>query len=371
MDSLERVEAAIALEVPDRVPLSPVLDHWAATYTGITNAELMIDPEKRIRAVLKTAEDFEWDMTYMADFANAQLLQLGVPARLKQPGRDLPETSIHQFDEQGFMTPEDYDVLEAEGFFALLENVMGRIYPEMNLTTGLQQLAEATATIAEHARRVQEAGIVPAVGFVTTGPAFEYLSIARGITACFTDLRRRPEKMKTAAKQLRQAYVDLALEAVNRNGIRRVFLGCSRSSPSFISPKHFEEFVLPDLEFYVDAFSGAGITSWFHLDTDWERCLHFFQRFPRGTCVAEFDSATDLRKAKAILGDTMVIKGDVPATLLAAGTRDEVLAYCEGIIQDVGRGGGFILSSGCSIPANAKEENVRALTEAVEEWGWY
>jgi len=35
------------------------------------------------------------------------------------------------------------------------------------------------------------------------------------------------------------------------------------------------------------------------------------------------------------------------------------------------KSGSFILSSGCSIPANAKAENVRALREAVEEYGRY
>ena len=63
--------------------------------------------------------------------------------------------------------------------------------------------------------------------------------------------------------------------------------------------------------------------------------------------------------------------GDVPATLLATGTRDEVLAYCRRLIETVGKSGGFILSSGCSLPNNAKMENVRALYEAVQEWGWY
>ncbi len=51
--------------------------------------------------------------------------------------------------------------------------------------------------------------------------------------------------------------------------------------------------------------------------------------------------------------------------------KDEVMAYCKRLIQEVGKGGGFILSSGCSIPANARPENVRALYEAAEEWGGY
>ncbi|MBN2282855.1 MAG: hypothetical protein JXO48_03095 [Deltaproteobacteria bacterium] len=41
------------------------------------------------------------------------------------------------------------------------------------------------------------------------------------------------------------------------------------------------------------------------------------------------------------------------------------------LIESIGAGGGFILSSGCSLPANAKPGNVMAMTEAAEEWGRY
>ncbi len=371
MNSVERIEAVIALEMPDRVPVSPLLDHWAATYTGITNAELMADPEKRIQAVLKTATNFRWDMTYIADTANAKLLRIGVPQLLRQPGIDLPATEIHQFEEKGFMRVEDYDLLLAEGLLAFLETLFARIYPEMSMESTLVDLADAILILCDHFRRVEEAGIVPAVGFISPGVAFEFFSFARGITEFFLDLHRRPEKIRAAAKIMREEFLALMLDAISKTGVRRIFFGCARSSPVFISPKHFEELVLPDLEFYVDALVQAGITPWFHCDTDWTDFLHYFQRFPHAKCVIELDGSTDIFKAKEILGDTIVIKGDVPATLTSVGTKDEVLAYCRHLIEKVGKGGGFILGSGCSLPANAKVENVLALTEAVEEWGWY
>ena len=79
----------------------------------------------------------------------------------------------------------------------------------------------------------------------------------------------------------------------------------------------------------------------------------------------------DIFKAKEILGDRMCIMGDVPSHLLAFGAKDRVMAYCKRLVQEVGKGGGFILSSGCSTPVNAKTENIRALVEAAEEWGYY
>jgi uroporphyrinogen-III decarboxylase len=67
----------------------------------------------------------------------------------------------------------------------------------------------------------------------------------------------------------------------------------------------------------------------------------------------------------------MALHGDVPATLLTLGTPEQVTAYCKKIIQVIGEGGGFILSSGCSTPYDSKIENVRAMVRAGNELTWY
>ncbi len=371
MNSHERIDAAVALEIPDRVPLAPLLDHWAATYCGITNAVLMSDGEKRIQAVIKTATDFHWDMTYVADTAIPGLLKLGVPAKLKLPGEDLPENSTHQFEEKAYMNVEDYDVLISEGLIPFLATVMSRIYPDMTIESALIDLAAVSAEITSHLNRVKEAGMVPATGFMLLGTALEFLSYARGITNAFMDIRRYPEKIRAAAKRYREDILPLALDAVRQNGVKRIFIGLSRSSPTFIPPKVFADLCLPDLEFFTHRIIEEGITPLFHCDTDWTKCLHFFARFPRARCIMELDSFTDIFNAKKVLGDTMVIKGDVPSTLTAGDSKQEVLDYCKRLIKEIGKGGGFILSTGCSIPNNAKPENISAMTEAIEEWGYY
>jgi uroporphyrinogen-III decarboxylase len=114
-----------------------------------------------------------------------------------------------------------------------------------------------------------------------------------------------------------------------------------------------------------------GMTSLLHCDPNWTRFIDLFRRFTAKKCILALDGQSDIFKAKEILGDHMCIMGDVPAHLMAVGTHDDVLTYCRRLIEVVGKGGGFILSSGCSIPANAKTENVRALYEAAQEWGWY
>ena len=46
-------------------------------------------------------------------------------------------------------------------------------------------------------------------------------------------------------------------------------------------------------------------------------------------------------------------------------------AYCEKLIEVVGKGGGFILDGAIGIPDEAKPPNVRAMAEATSGHGIY
>jgi uroporphyrinogen-III decarboxylase len=76
------------------------------------------------------------------------------------------------------------------------------------------------------------------------------------------------------------------------------------------------------------------------------------------------DGTTDIEHAKRTVGDRMCIMGDVPASMLYLQSPAEVRAYCRRLIQNIGPAG-FILQSGCDIPANARLENVQAMVAAA------
>ena len=75
-------------------------------------------------------------------------------------------------------------------------------------------------------------------------------------------------------------------------------------------------------------------------------------------------------KAKDILGDTVCLKGNVPLSLLVAGTPDDVKICCKKLIDVVGAGGGFIMDSSTVID-DAKPENVKAMIDYTKEYGVY
>lgn len=62
------------------------------------------------------------------------------------------------------------------------------------------------------------------------------------------------------------------------------------------------------------------------------------------------------------------LMGDVPAPLLKLGMPDEVEAYCRNLISNAGKGGGLILSPGCSAPDDAKFENVKAMIDTARNY---
>ena len=76
------------------------------------------------------------------------------------------------------------------------------------------------------------------------------------------------------------------------------------------------------------------------------------------------DGETDIFKAKETLRDHMCLMGDVSASMLFMDNPDNVYEYCTRLIQELGPEG-FILQSGCDIPANAKLENVKAMVAAA------
>ena len=113
----------------------------------------------------------------------------------------------------------------------------------------------------------------------------------------------------------------------------------------------------------VEAFHAEGIVTWFHLDTSWDKNISYFRQLPRGSAVLALDGTTDIFAAKEVLRDHLCLSGDVHPAMLSIGEPAEVEAYARRLIDEVGGDGGFILSSGCELPADVKLENLRAMIQ--------
>ena len=81
--------------------------------------------------------------------------------------------------------------------------------------------------------------------------------------------------------------------------------------------------------------------------------------------------AMDIRFIKKAYGHRVCVCGNVDLNLLGMGTQQEVEEEVKGLIRDLAPGGGYMVSSGNSVPAYAKPENALSLGRAVRKYGKY
>ena len=177
------------------------------------------------------------------------------------------------------------------------------------------------------------------------------------------DLYYAPEPVERALERMTADLIAEKVAFAKSTGIDVWLLTEERASGFFFPPAVFERFWWPYTREIVEAFWSEGIVTLFHLDTCWNENLPYFKDLPRGSAILELDGTTDIFAAKEILRGHLCLKGDVPAALLSIGKPEDVEAYCRKLIDEVGGDGGFILSSGCSVPADARPENFRAMVE--------
>jgi Uroporphyrinogen decarboxylase (URO-D) len=383
MTAEERMKAVIRLQVPDRVPVVPCVYYYFATYSGIDYADLF-DPRLYRRATMKLFDELgPWDAYNFFHTYYRELVSFFMPMVTLEPGFELPADSIRQFKEEEVMREEDYDrILEicektpGLSFYRVMLGFMPRIYD--HIREGWRSyafvLSRFAAQLVYYRYEFRDWISRGATLFYSTGPVevpFDTFSLARGLIPFARDLRNRPEDIMRAADALVPGYLFLIKAAVNLFGIKRVMIDLHRSSSDFISPAQFRKYALPSLKLLVDGLHDEGIAVIMHCDGNWDLNLEALRELPAGHCVMQLDGATDIFKAKEVIGDRICIYGDVPASMLALGSPAEVDEYCHRLIEEVGKGGGFILGSGCEVAPNARPENVKTMIASVVKYGYY
>jgi hypothetical protein len=370
MSGQERFEAVVALETPDRVPVMPLMTAFAVRAKGMTQGEGWRDVDKGFEAMLDTFNDLGgFDKLYKPNLFWPMIggRFCSTPVRVLIPGRQLPEDALNQIDERELFNREDYDKLAALGWNAFWDEQ----YQVISGGRTIEKLAASQNRLLDHYIQEVEAyhsrDIYPLFGAYVDSTIMAF-SMARTLTQFTMDLYEVPDKVKAAMDATCDDLIQNALDVISLTKIPLVFIVLERGSGFYYRMDIFEEFEWPYLQRYVDVFLSEGITPWFHFDTDWGLNLPYLRQLPKGKCVCDLDGTTDIFKAKEILDGHMCISGDVPASLLTLGTAEQVREYCQRLIDEVGRGGGFFLTTGCECPIDAKFENVKMMIDVAKSY---
>jgi len=369
MSRQERFEAVVALEMPDRTPVMPLMTAFAVRSQGLSQGEAWRDLDKGFNAMLDTFNDLGgFDKLYKP---NLYWPMIGgrfcsAPSRNLIPGRDLPEDALNQIDEKELFTREDYDKLAALGWNAFWDEQ----YEKMSGHSMERLISTQNRFLNQYIKEVKayhSQGIFPLFGASVDSSVMAF-SMCRTLTQFTMDLYEVPDKVKAAMDASCDDLIQNALDVISYTKIPLVFIILERGSGFYYRLDIFEQFEWPYLQRYVDAFVSEGLTPWFHFDTDWGLNLPYLKQLPKGKCVCDLDGMTDIFKAKEILGGHMCISGDIPASLLTLGTPQKVRDYCQRLINEVGKKGGFFLTTGCECPIDARFENVRMMIEVAKTY---
>lgn len=183
-----------------------------------------------------------------------------------------------------------------------------------------------------------------------------------------------PEKCKDILQKYTDGIKNLALKMCEQN-IDAIKISSPYAGAGFLSRSFYKEFVLPYETQIAKAIREKGKHVYIHTcgsigdrleliaesDTSGLECL---DPPPIGDC--------DLEDAKKRLGKRCFIKGNIDSvnTLLKKSIQ-EVKEDARKRIEIGKPGGGFILSAACSIAPDVPRENILALYDTVEEYGWY
>jgi hypothetical protein len=371
MSKMERMEAAVKLKPLDRIPCAPLMDvYFPAKYKGFSPARAVKDWKVGFLSIVEVFDEVGgWDGMILPGYSLALTPNvysgIGVGKSLI-PGSDLPDESTIQFDEKEALTLADYDDIINLGWNGFKIKHKNRFNPAPEEFI----LKWARGQMEKYRREIQtwrDKGLRSLCGAITQSPLM-YLSTTRSLLEITKDIRRIPDKLEAVMEAMVGDLITEAIESAKLSGEPGVMLVMERGAGFYYPLPIYERFEYPHMKKMVEAFADEGLITIMHLDQDYTKNVPYFKDLPPKMVVAELDSRTDIFKAKEILKGHMCIAGDVPAALLSLGTPKEVEAYCKKLIDVVGEGGGFILSTGCTCPVECKMENFRAMIDTAKTY---
>jgi uroporphyrinogen-III decarboxylase len=401
----KRVQDAIALNVPDRVPVMSLLGFFPARYAGITFEEAMYDYDKMMTVWKNVMAEFAPDM-YENPFTIRYLgpvMEVLDFKQLKWPGHGCNVNSSYQYVEGEYMRGDEYDAFLFDMTDFILRTYWPRIFgafqsfgklpalngiityymglgafaafddPEIEKSLGalMKAAKEARKLIKgamEYAEEMKKMGFPPQFGGLAQAPFDTLSDFFRGTKEAMLDMFRRPDKVVEACEKLLPIMLKTGLAAKAR-GHKRVFIPLHKGLDGFMSPEQFNIFYWPTLKELVIGLIDEGLNPFLLWEGDCTSRLEAIADIPKGKAVYWFER-TDIFKAKEILGDTVCLRGNVPLSILVSGTPDDVRGYCKRLIDRVGKDGGFILDAS-TVLDDARPENVKAMIDFTKEYGIY
>jgi len=337
MTSVERILAAVDLKAVDRIPVIAQVFAHAATYGDVSMDEYLHDGQTLAECQIKALKHQGYDAVFALMDLYVETEALG--SQLRYFKAQYPHVRKYVLKNKS-----DINTLKCPD-----PKKDGRM-PELLKAAGIlrEELAEETLVVGAVAGPMtlvtQLLGLEPAL----------YMAVDE--TDAFLRL------------------LDFSTEVAIRFGLAQLEAGVHlpvvfdpSSSPGVIPPQFYREFIVPRLKRLFTRLKEAGsVCNWLHTTGNTEQILPYYPEM--GVDLANIDYVVDPQKAIKALPETC-IDGNLTPLSFVMDSADSITEKAFELLKQFSNRKGFILSSGCEIPYEAKPETVSAMVRSVKEAG--
>ena len=400
----QRVNDAIELKEPDRVPFVPKTSGFYLEDAGISFYDAMMDARNMIPGFQKYMREFEPDAVNIGGLYGINALEALGTNYLKWPGPtcNLPLTSSFQHLDDTYLKDDEYKEFIEDPTHVTLTKLLPRkhknlkglsklylrevydagffqdiaAFADPEVKEALHALEKAGEAAVERGKQMAEVRkAIQDEGFSTLCQGTFFIPFdafgdsIRGILQVVTDIYDYPDELKAAVDKITEMNVKRIVKLYASRGAKRVFLPLHCGVDEFISPQAYEKFYWPCLKRCIDIIIENNMTPVCFCEGNYNTRLEVLSQVPKGKVVYMFEKV-DIKKVKNTVGKVACICGNLPNALLAFGTKEQVIEETKRQLDILAPGGGFIMD--CSLMLdNAKHENMEAWRETTLKYGQY
>jgi hypothetical protein len=408
-EKLKRINDAIAVREPDRVPIKPPPELFPIFNAGYTVAEVVYDTslEKIRKATIKYLNEFDPDLSDGIGFIFAGEgpgMEMTAPKNMRwagMPGNVIDKNSIQQFIEFPLIHDDEFEEFFSDrtGFMQrkAAPRTSGLLEPLASLSVGapfgsaqgvaaqfaepkFRQMVETLwkmndfyvergKRIAALDEEIREMGYPQVTGGMAAVPFDNYSDFLRGTILSLSDLYANPEYIERFIEEDIEKTLAAIRATKGQDEGKHIFMPLHKGMDGFMSDEHYRKYYWKHLQQIILAIIDSGKVPYIYTEGKYTSRLDCLSEVPPGKVFYHFEDV-DMALAKKKLGGIACISGGFPATLLDWGTPEQVREAVKRLLDTCAPGGGFVFATSCGL-GNCKRENVVAMFETVREFGKY
>lgn len=345
MNSFELCKDALDGKACERIPVSPEIDaSYAAKISNVQVGECYLDEQLHAQVLNEVFAHHDTDGLYI----NLCLSKKQIASKKEvRNGWQVVDT----FGDTWFVPFNDVASKTAYSIQSLDDPRLLRDNP---LKEGIIETFRAMDP-----KLKREKMITPGL----TSP-FSQVVMMMGMQNVLYCMMDEPEKLKEIAA-VRTSFAKAWADELIDLGAQFIWIGEGPASSSVISPRQYEEFVLPYEQELTAHIRSRGAQSVLHICGNINPSIENIAK--SGAQGVDVDYLVNIDDAKKAFYNKCCIKGNLNPAELVRASEKEIYCKCRDIAGRFDENRGLILSTGCLVSRNTPKENIDAMIRACHE----